>query len=89
MHCGCSCYNKNFQIRPISALYRLADDANGNHNCIACLFFLQAAHSDSSFHYLNCFLERKLKNSKKSSFCIESKVEFSGKLKSKATETDT
>ena len=51
-----------------SDLHRLVNDANENHNYIACLFILQTAHSGCSFHYLNCFLKQKLKNSKKFRF---------------------
>ena len=40
---------------------------------------LQAAHSDSSFHYLSYFLNKSLKIS----ICIEPKVEFPGGLKFK------
>ena len=57
-----SCCNKNFVT---SELHQLADDANENHGYIACLFIIETAHSDSSFHYFNSFLEEKLKNSKK------------------------
>ena len=37
-HSRHSCGNKNFQILPISNFYRLADDANENHNYIEFLF---------------------------------------------------
>ena len=56
-HCGHFCYNKKFQIFLTFDFHRLADDANENHNYIAGLFILYTAHSDSSFHYLNWFLE--------------------------------
>ena len=79
-HCGNSCFNENFQILSTSDLYQLADVANGNYNYITCLFILQIAHSDSSFHYLSCFHEQKQKN-KKNIFCIKAKVEFSRELK--------
>ena len=62
-HCGHCCYNKNFQILLTSDFHQLHDDVNKNHNYIEYLFILQTAQSDSSFHYLNCFLEQKLKNS--------------------------
>ena len=42
-------------------MHGLGDDANENHNYIACLLILWSAYSDSSFHYRNCFLELKLK----------------------------
>ena len=38
-------------------------DGTENHNYIEYLLILQTAHSDSSFNYLNCFVEQKLKNS--------------------------
>ena len=79
---GHSCCNKNFLILPTSDLYWPADDVNENHNYTACLF-LQTAHSDSSFHCRNCFLEQKIKNSKKLIFYVETKVEVSGELKFK------
>ena len=37
---GHSCCNKNFQILLTPDLHRLANDANENHNHIACLFTL-------------------------------------------------
>ena len=39
-HCGHSCCNENFQILLTSDLHQLADNANENHNYIACLFIL-------------------------------------------------
>ena len=57
-HCGHCCCNKNFGILPTSDLHQLADDADGNHNYIASLFILQTPHSESSFHYLECFLSK-------------------------------
>ena len=53
---------KTFKFSLTSDFYRLGDNANEYHNYIEYLFILQTAHSDSSFHYLNCFLEQKLKN---------------------------
>ena len=38
----------------------LSDDGHENNNYIAGLFILGTAHSNNSFHYLNCFLEQKL-----------------------------
>ena len=60
-HCGHSCCNANFQILLTSDFHRLGDDANENHNYIACLLILWSAYSDSSFNYRSCFLELKLK----------------------------
>ena len=37
---GHSCCNKNFQILVISDFHQLADDANENHDYIACLFVI-------------------------------------------------
>ena len=54
---------KTFKFSITSNFYWLADDANKHHNYIQYLFILQTAHSDSSFHYLNCVLQQKLKNS--------------------------
>ena len=51
-------YNINFAY-----FHRLPDDANENHNYIEYPFIFQTAHSDSSLHFLNCFLERNLENS--------------------------
>ena len=69
-----SCYNENFQILLTFDLHRIGNDANENHNYIACQFILEIAHSDSSFHYPSCFLKLKLKNSKTKKKFIESKV---------------
>ena len=74
-HCGHTYCNKNFQILPASDVHRLVDDANENHNYIACLFNLRTAHSDISFDYLNCFSKQKFKKK------IESTAEFSAELK--------
>ena len=54
---------KTFKIFLTCEFHQLADDANENHNYIEYLFILWTAHSDNSFHYLNCFLEQNLKNS--------------------------
>ena len=50
-------YNINFAY-----FHRLPDDANENHNYIEYLFIFWTALSDSSLHFLNCFLERKRDN---------------------------
>ena len=39
-HCGHSCCNENFQILLTFDLHRLANDANENHNYIACCIIL-------------------------------------------------
>ena len=44
---------KTFRFFLTSDLDQLADDANENHNCVACLFTFQTARSDSSFYYLD------------------------------------
>ena len=62
-YCEHSCCNKNFQILLTADLHQLADDAYENHNYIEYLFILQTTHSDGFFHYLNGFLEQKLKDS--------------------------
>ena len=54
---------KTFKIFLTCDFHKLADDANENHNYIEYLFIFWTAHSDSSFHYLNCFLEQNLKKS--------------------------
>ena len=37
---GHSCCNKNFKILLTSDLHQLSDDANENHDYIACLFII-------------------------------------------------
>ena len=52
------------------SLHQLADDTNENHNYIAYLFISQTADADSSFDYLNYFLEQKFKKSKKNKLFV-------------------
>ena len=54
-------------------------------NYIASLFIPETALSEL-FDCLNCILEKKLKNSNKIAFCIESKVQFLMELNVKTRE---
>ena len=59
------------------SLHQLAYYTNENHNYIAYLFISQTADADSSFDYLNYFLEQKLKKSKKNKlFVLSLKLNF-------------
>ena len=61
------------------SLHQLANDTNENHNYTAYLFISQTAEADSSFDYLNYFLEQKLKKSKKNKlFVLSLKLDFQG-----------
>ena len=61
------------------SLHQLANDTNENHNYIAYLFISQTANADSSFDYLNYFLEQKLKKSKKNKlFVLSLTLNFQG-----------